>query len=59
LIGAGHSMADVQEYTLRQIETFLEAIDAEDRAANRVALIAARAANAKPEDFKRLLKDFA
>lgn len=59
MIGAGHSMADVQEYTLRQIETFLEAIDAEDRAANRVALIAARAANAKPEDFKRLLKDFA
>ena len=59
MIGAGHSMADVQEYTLRQIETFLAAIDAEDRAANRVALIAARAANAKPEDFKRLLKEFA
>lgn len=52
-------MADVQEYSLRQIETFLAAIDAEDRAANRVALIAARSANVKPEDFKRLLKDFA
>ncbi|NHW01927.1 hypothetical protein [Stutzerimonas degradans] len=52
-------MADVQEFSLPQIETFLSAIDKEDRAANRVALIAARAANAKPEDFKRLLKDFA
>ncbi|WP_313284629.1 hypothetical protein [Stutzerimonas kunmingensis] len=49
----------MQDYSLRQIETFLAAIDQEDRAANRVALIAARAANAKPEDFKRLLKDFA
>jgi len=49
----------VQEYSLRQVETFLAAIDKEDRAANRVALLAARAANAKPEDFKRLLKDFA
>lgn len=52
-------MADVQDYSLRQIETFLAAIDAEDRADNRIALIAARAANAKPEDFKRLLKEFA
>jgi len=52
-------LADVQDYSLRQIETFLVVIDAEDRAANRVALIAARAANAKPEDFKRLLKEFA
>jgi hypothetical protein len=51
-------MADVQDYSLRQIETFLAAIDAEDRAANRIALIAARAANVKPDDFKRLMKDF-
>lgn len=57
MIGAGHLLADVQDYSLQQVETFLSAIDQEDRAANRVALIAARAANAKPEDFKRLLKD--
>lgn len=59
MIGSGHALADVQEYSLRQIETFLAAIDQEDRASNRVALIAARAANAKPEDFKRLIKEFA
>lgn len=49
----------MQDYSLPQIETFLAAIDKEDRAANRVALISARAANVKPDDFKRLLKDFA
>jgi len=48
----------VQDYSLPQIETFLAAIDKEDRAANRVSLIAARAANVKPADFKRLMKDF-
>jgi hypothetical protein len=48
----------VRDYNLQQVETFLAAIDKEDRANNRIALIAARAASAKPEDFKRLLKDF-
>tara|TARA_R100000541_G_scaffold301_30_gene1716 strand:- start:8574 stop:8723 length:150 start_codon:yes stop_codon:yes gene_type:complete len=48
----------VQDYSLQQIETFLAAIDKEDRASNLVALIAARAANVKPDDFKRLMKDF-
>jgi hypothetical protein len=48
----------VQDYSLPQIEAFLAAVDAEDRAANRVALIASRAANIKPDDFKRLLKEF-
>jgi len=48
----------VQDYSLPQLETFLAAIDQEDRAATRVALIVARAANVKPDSFKRLLKDF-
>lgn len=52
-------MEDIERYSLPQVELFLAAIDQEERAANRVALVAARAANAKPEDFKRLLKDFA
>ena len=49
----------MQDYSLPQIEAFLAAIDRENRADNRVALVAARAANAKPEDFKRLIKGFA
>ncbi|MDH0082757.1 hypothetical protein [Stutzerimonas stutzeri] len=48
----------MQEYSLRQIETFLAAIDQEERSATRYALIAARAANAKPKAFKRLLEEF-
>lgn len=58
LISAGHRLAEVQDYSLQQIEIFLAAIDREDRAATRGSLIAARAANLKPDSFKRLLKEF-
>lgn len=47
----------MQGYTLPQIEAFLAGIEQEDRRRNRVLLIACRAAQAKQDDFKKLLKE--
>jgi hypothetical protein len=47
----------VQGYTLPQIEAFLSGLDAEDRRRNRMLLIACRAAQAKQDAFKKLLKE--
>lgn len=41
-----------------QIEVYLAAIDTEDRARNRMALIIARAAKADANAFKKILKGF-
>jgi hypothetical protein len=48
----------VGDYTLPQIETFLTAIDQEDRARQRLALITARAAQADGPQFSKILKEF-
>lgn len=48
----------MQCYSLPQIEACLKAIDKQDRARNRLALITARAAKAKPDQFKKILKEF-
>ncbi|WP_157825656.1 MULTISPECIES: hypothetical protein [Pseudomonadaceae] len=47
----------MQDYSLPQLEAFLAAIDKEDRAANRIALTVARAARAKPAQFKQIMKE--
>jgi len=47
----------VRGYTLHQIEAFSEAIDRQERAANRLALIAARSANVDANQFRKILKE--
>lgn len=50
-------MGDIRGYTLAQIEAFSDAIDKEDRNANRLAMIAARSANIDGNQFKKILKE--
>lgn len=57
MISAGHLWADVQRYTLLQIEAFLAGIDMEERRRNRALLVACRAAQAKQDAFKKILKE--
>jgi hypothetical protein len=46
-----------QRYSLPQIEAFLGAIDKEDRARNRMALIVARASQCDADQFKKVMKE--
>ncbi|WP_324730972.1 hypothetical protein [Pseudomonas paeninsulae] len=48
----------MRDYSLAQIETYLSAIDQEDRARNRLAMIVARAAQAEGKQFSKILKEF-
>ena len=48
----------MQGYSLPQVEAYLAAIDKQELARNRLALITARAAKAKPDQFKKILKEF-
>ena len=45
-------------YTLAQVEAYLDAIAAGEKEQRRFQLISLRAAKAKPDTFKRLLKEF-
>lgn len=45
-------------YGLAQIEVYLSAIDQEERARQRLALITARAARADGKQFAKILKEF-
>lgn len=47
----------MQNYTLPQIRAFLDGLDCLQRSETRSRLIAARAAQAKQDDFKRILKE--
>lgn len=58
LIASGHDLSLISDYTLPQIEAYLCAVDHEDRARNRVALVVARAAQADSKHFKKILKEF-
>ena len=57
LISCGHTWADVQGYSLGQIQAFTAAVCTAERAQMRNAMIAARAAQAEGKDFKKLMKD--
>lgn len=48
----------MREYTLAQVEAYLDAIAASEKEHRRFRLISLRAAKAKPDTFKRLLKEF-
>ena len=48
----------MQGYTLPQVEAFLAAVADEEKAAARMAMIIARAAQAEGKDFKKMLKEF-
>jgi hypothetical protein len=47
----------VRGYTLAQVEAFLTAVDGEEKAAMRRALIVARGAKGKPDAFRRMLRE--
>lgn len=58
MVGAGFAWADVQTFTLAQIEALLAAIDDERKGERRLDLIIARAAQAKADHFKKVLREF-
>lgn len=56
MISAGHSANDVGDYTLGQVEIYLEATEQQGREAMRSAIIAARCAQADGKEFKKIMK---
>lgn len=57
LIAAGHSLRDVSQYTLEQIELFSAEAAASEKARARVDLIVARGSQADKAGFKTILKE--
>lgn len=58
LISNGHSLDQIAGYTPDQVRLFAEAVDKEVNEQARIRMIAARSANIKSDDFKKLMKEF-
>lgn len=52
----GHRFADVQDYTLPQIELFTQAISEQESEQVKRQAIAARAAQASKNDFNKFMR---
>ena len=57
LIDAGHTWADIQHYTLAQVEFFGKAVDRSRIRQEKTALIIARAAQYDAESYDKFLKE--
>ena len=56
MIQYGHRFADVQDYTLPQIELFTQAISEQESEQVKRQAIAARAAQASKNDFNKFMR---
>ena len=56
MIGAGHRLSDIRDYTLPQIKLFCTEVGKQEAQHLRQMAMAARSANAKQQDFDKMMR---